>query len=184
MANTLRYYYVIIFIIGFIFSEQIYRNGFFLSLGSSDLAVKMGDLTAEQIELTSLTNNYSLSIGYNRTNPKGIRSGFGFQYIMGYNRDSADILSSYYEKLFGIGLLSFFNVPIIKYKKIRFIEIGARSHFDLGLSNNNFSFGPSVGISAEFYFLGINVNYFKGCLDFVKFEEFSDQINFEIYFLK
>ena len=178
----MRYYYVIILIIGFIFSEQIYRSGFFLSLGSSDLAVKMGDLTTEEIELTRPANNYSLSVGYNRTDRKGIRSGVGFQYIMGYDRDSGDISSAYYKDWFGIGLLSFFNIPIIKYKNISILEIGARSHFDLGFSNNNFSFGPSVGISAGFYSLGININYFRGCLDFINFENFSDQINLEIYF--
>ena len=178
----MRYYYVIILIIGFIFSEQIYRNGFFLSLGSSDIAVKMGDLTNEEIELTSPSSNYSLSIGYNRTDPKGIRSGVGAQYIMGYDRVSADISSAYYKDWFGIGLLSFFNIPIIKYKNISILEIGARSHFDLGFSNNNFSFGPSVGISVGFYSLRININYFRGCLDFINFDNFSDQINLEIYF--
>ena len=118
MANVLRYYIFIVVLSGVLLSEDNHRIGLCVSAGQSDLAVQMSDLTSEEISSEIATDSYLFSLGYNRLDSRGVRSGFGAEYILRDEIEANDITSSHYKDWFGFGLFSFFQYPIFKYKSI------------------------------------------------------------------
>ena len=59
-------------------------------------------------------------------------------------------------------------------------SFGVRSLFDFGFSNYNFVFGPTAGYSFNLGRINFNINYFKGCLDFINFSKFTDSVEARI----
>ena len=177
----MRYYLYIILIMGFVLGEGIHKNELFTSINISDLGQKMAD---DNSEGSISSNSYAFSIGYNRVDLKGSRSGIGFEYIFNINRDEANLNSAYYKNLFGLSLISFFNTPIFKIedKNQYQLNIGAKSYFDFGLTNNNFAIGPTFGLSMKVYKITLNLNYFIGCLDLDNFSKYTNQIDLGLSF--
>ena len=103
-----------------------------------------------------------------------MRSGFGVQYILGADQDAEGEFSLKNKNLFGLGVFSFIEIPADR------LTIGLRSAFDFGFSESNFIFGPTIGYSFNINDINININYFKGCSDFINFSRFTDTIEARI----
>ena len=114
MANLLRYYIFIVVLSGVLLSENEHRRGVCISVGQSDLAFHMSDLTSEEISSLSIANSYQFSLRFNRSDIRGVLSGFGVEYIVRDKIEDSDIISAYYDDWFGVGLFSFFQYPIFR----------------------------------------------------------------------
>ena len=111
-----------------------------------------------------------VSIGYYREDADNIQSGFGFQYIVGVDPKYIEDSSSKNQTLYGFGVYSFVEADIW------FARLGLKSYYDFGYSNYNFIMGPTLGMEFEAIGIDFNINYFKGCADFVNFARFVDYI--------
>ena len=163
----MKYYIYIVVLIGCIYSKSPVDNHLMLSLSASNIAYTMLDDAGPGYHMV-------FSLGYAREDSKTIESGLGFQYILGINQDILNESSSNNKKLFGLSIFSFVEVPWNK------TSIGLRSFFDFGFSNYNFIFGPTIGYSFNLNSLDININYFRGCADFINFSRFIDSIELRI----
>ena len=115
-----------------------------------------------------------LSLGYFREDIDGIQSGFGFHYTLGVDPDYIDGSSSKKQNLYGVGIYSFVD------REVSFVRLGLKSYYDFGNSNYNFIMGPSIGFQFEALDVNLNINYFRGCTDFVNFARFTDYIELAI----
>ena len=163
----MKYYIYIVVLIGCIYSKSPVDNHLMLSFSTSNIACTMLDGVGPGYHM-------AFSFGYAREDSKSIESGFGFQYLLGINQDTINESSSNNKKLFGLSIFSFMEIPWHN------TSIGLRSFFDFGFSNYNFIFGPTIGYSFKLNNLDININYFRGCADFINFSRFTDSIELRI----
>ena len=163
----MKYYIFVAVLIGCIYSMSPVSNNLMLSLSASNMVYAM-------LEDADPDYHMAFSLGYVREDSKTIKSGFGFQYLLGINQDIINDSSVRNKDLFGLSLFSFVEIPLGS------ASIGIRSLFDCGSSDYNFIFGPTIGYSFDLNGVDINVNYFKGCTDFINFSRFTDSIELRI----
>jgi len=163
----LKYCIYIAILVGCIYSKPSVDHNFIFSLGASNAAYGM-------LESSKVSYNLGVSGGYFRRDTGGIKSGFGLQYILGVDQSLLDNSSLKNKNLFGLSVFSFIEIPLDR------VSIGVRSTLDLGFSDFNFVFGPTFGYSFNVNTLNININYFKGCSDFINFSRFTDTIEARI----
>ena len=163
----MKYYIYIAILIGCIYSRAPVDSNFTLSLSASNMVYAM-------VEDTDSGHHMALSVAYIREDSETVTSGFGFQYLLGINRDIISRSSIRNKDFFGLSIFSFLEIPF------RSTSIGFRSFFDLGSSDYNFIFGPTIGYSFNLNFIDININYFRGCSDYINFSRFADSIELRI----
>ena len=115
-----------------------------------------------------------ITIGYFREDFDDIQSGFGFQYILGVDPNYIKNSSSKKQNLYGFGVYSFVD------RQVSFTRLGLRSYYDFGNSDYNFIMGLTIGMEFEALGVNFNINYFKGCLDFVNFARSVDYIEMSV----
>jgi hypothetical protein len=142
-------------------------NGAFLSIGTSNISHTMIDTDRSPYLI-------DVSAGFSRTDSKNIVSGFGLTYSIVTDQSIIDDTGIKNRDLFGLKVISFIEFPIGK------TSFGVRSLFDFGFSEYNFVLGPTFGYSFNINHVAININYFKGCVDFIKFSRFSDSLEARI----
>ena len=150
-----------------LYSSPHVDNAAIFSIGASNLSYAM-------IDSDESVFSADISSGFSRTDAKGRVSGFGVAYSMHTDKN---ILNGNYvrnKNLFGLRVFSFIDFPI------RNFSIGFRSLFDLGFLDHNFVVGPTAGYSFYMGAIKLNINYFKGCSDFVKFSRYTDSIEARI----
>ena len=163
----MKYFIYIAALVGFLYSKPLADHNYMLSTSVSNVASRM-------LDSASGTFNLGVSGGYTRQDTWGMRSGFGFQYILGVDQDAVSESSLKNKDLFGLSVFSFIEVPLDR------LSIGVRSTLDFGFSDSNFIFGPTIGYSFEINDMNIDINYFKGCSDFINFSRFTDTIEARI----
>ena len=165
MTNLFRYYFCIIFIVGFSLCSDVHRHRWFLCFGVSDFIYKVwnDDMHSSQ------TYDYSVSVGYNRIDLNEVRSGWGFNIPLNEIRIPSDKYSNNFVR---INLISFINKPIIGKNSFKF-NTGFKSFFNFGGAYNNITLGPTLGISIK----GVFLEYFRGYMDLVDFSLYTDKVS-------
>ena len=153
--------------------DVLKKDGLAFSLNLSDLAHSM-------VDFSSLDNGndkhiyVGLSLGYFREDNNSIQSGFGFQYILNIDQSYIEDSSAENVNLYGLGVYTFIE------KQASFARLGLKSYYDFGNSDYNFIMGPTIGVLFNFANVDFNINYFRGCADFVNFSRFINYIEFSV----
>ena len=142
-------------------------NAVIFSVGTSDISYSMVD-SDESMLLPEF------SIGFSRKDTKNRVSGFGLTYSISSDRSFLEDQLIKNKDIFGFRVFSFIDFPIGSF------SFGVRSLFDFGFSDNNFVFGPTAGYSFLLGRMNLNINYFKGCADFINFSRFTNSVEARI----
>lgn len=154
-------------------ADSLKKTGFLCSVSMSNIGYYMVNFS--QFDDGEYSQFYpGLSLGYFREDTDGIQSGLGFHYTIGVDPDYIDGSSSKKEALYGLGIYSFVD------RKVSFLRLGLKSYYDFGNSNYNFIMGPTAGLQFKTADINFNINYFRGCTDFVNFARFADYIEVAI----
>jgi len=170
----LRNYIYIAILLGTIFAlDDLKKTGLSYSLSMSNIGYYMIDFSKFDDE--GYSQFYpGFSLGYFREDIDGIQSGFGLHYTFGVHPDYLEESSSKKQALYGVGIYSFVD------RELSFIRLGLKSYYDFGNSDYNFIMGPTAGFQFEAVGVNFNINYFRGCTDFVNFARFTDYVELAI----
>jgi len=165
----LKYIFSIVFFVSTLFSNVYINNSFMLSTGLSNVSSYL-------LDNEEVFYDPHISLGFSRIDNIKFTSEFGLEYSFKSNNSFKESEYIANENLFGLRLFS-----SISYQ-FSICKIGFKSLIDLSLPKNSFIFGPSVTYLFKLGTLNLNINYFKGCADFINFSKFTDSIELQIYF--
>jgi len=138
-------------------------NAVILSIGASDISHSMVD-SDESILLPDF------SAGFSRKDSRSRVSGFGLAYSVSSDKSFLDGQSINNKDIFGLRVFTFIDFPVGNF------SFGVRSLFDFGFSDYSFVVGPTAGYSFSLGTMNFNINYFKGCADFINFSRFTNSV--------
>ncbi len=165
----MKYIFSIVFFVSTLFSNVYINNSFMLSTGLSNVSSYL-------LDNEEVFYDPHISLGFSRIDNIKFTSEFGLEYSFKSNNSFKESEYIANENLFGLRLFS-----SISYQ-FSICKIGFKSLIDLSLPKNSFIFGPSVTYLFKLGTLNLNINYFKGCADFINFSKFTDSIELQIYF--
>ena len=165
----MKYIFSIVFFVSALFSNVHINNSFMLSTGLSNISSYL--LDDEEVFYSP-----HISLGFSRTDNIKFTSEFGLEYSLKSNNSSNQSENTTNKNLFGLRLFS-----SISYQ-LSICKIGFKSLIDLSFPKNSFIFGPSIAYLFRLGTLNLNISYFKGCVDFINFSKFTDNLELQIYF--
>ena len=142
-------------------------NAVIFSIGASNVSYSI-------ISSNEPLFSVDVSVGFSRKDIKNRVSGFGLTYNIVTDQSILDGELVRNKDLFGLRAFSFIDLSLGN------ASIGVRSLFDFGFSDYNFVFGPTAGYSFNLGRVNFNINYFKGCLDFINFSRFTNGVEVRI----